>query len=125
MTFWEQSGPLGDLHELEVFEFYDQPVLLSCRSESGSLYLIVLVDADGGDEEWLCAGASPHRLKDVRSGVIDLRTAFSSTEDGRIYVVSYPASGQARFRSMLSRQVPDKFLPTAGAKLDIRPEATS
>ena len=35
---------LGRLELLETFEYYDQPVLFSCKNNDGYLYLVVASD---------------------------------------------------------------------------------
>ncbi|MCE2400451.1 hypothetical protein J4G08_06130 [Candidatus Poribacteria bacterium] len=35
---------LGKLEIVETYEYYDQPVLYSCRNAAGHLYLVVAAD---------------------------------------------------------------------------------
>ena len=48
--------PILGIHEiLETFEYYDQPVLFSCKCKNtdGHLYLVVAADESDQDEIWL------------------------------------------------------------------------
>ena len=75
---------LGRLEILETFEYYDQPVLFSCKNAAGHLYLVVAADENDQHETWLYAGVSEERLKLIRSGAIDLHDAFADLEDGYV-----------------------------------------
>ena len=89
---------LGKLELIEVYEFYDQPILFSCRNASDAIFMGVFAD-EGDFETWLYIGVSLHRL--IRSGAIDLHS------DGVIFQclmmsnASKCLSLQLKFRSML------------------------
>lgn len=65
---------LGRLEILETFEYYDQPVLFSCKNAAGHLYLVVAADENEQHETWLYAGVSEERLK-----LIDLERLTCTT----------------------------------------------
>ena len=46
---------LGKLEIVEVYEYYDQPVLYSCKNAMGHFYLVVAADEDDQYLTWLCA----------------------------------------------------------------------
>ena len=54
---------LGSCEIIETYVFYDEPVLFSCRNESGQLYLGVFSDKTQNDETWLYARVSIDRPK--------------------------------------------------------------
>ncbi len=68
----------GPLEIVEVYEYYDQPILFTCKSLTGICYLVVWLGEDEDDEEdtqgdkWLFAPLSQRRFEAVRSGLIDL-----------------------------------------------------
>ncbi len=41
---------LGRLEIVETFEYYDQPVLFSCKNAAGRLYLVVAADENERNE---------------------------------------------------------------------------
>ena len=51
------NSTLGRLEILETFEYYDQPVLFSCKNVAGHLYLVVAADENDQNETWLYAGS--------------------------------------------------------------------
>jgi hypothetical protein len=100
------DNPLfGPLDIVEVYEYYDQPILFTCKSITGSYYLVVWLgeifsddeddeDDEDGDEgdKWLFAPMSQQRFESVRSGLIDLHAAFARVETGVLYTVIEPIS---------------------------------
>ena len=53
------ESPLGTLHMVEVYDFYDGPRLFSCASETGSLYLGYWADQDERGDAWIYVNVSP------------------------------------------------------------------
>ena len=68
---------LGKLEIVEIYEYYDQPVLYSCKNASGHFYLVVAAAEDDQFLTWLCVAVSMERLNLIRSGKIDLYDAFA------------------------------------------------
>ena len=112
---------LGRLEIVEIYEYYDQPVLFSCKNAAGHLYLVVAADENDQYETWLYAGVSTERLNLIRSGGIDLHDAFADPEDGCILQVKFPYSDQTELQieSVQSNQIPEDMLPTSGECLDL------
>ena len=104
MAFLPQGTTLGKLEPIEVYEFYDQPLLFSCRNASGSIFLAVSIDENDDFETWLYVSMSPNRFRNVRSGAIDLHDAFADAEDGIVYEVrtSYDVAGEVNVRNIPS-----------------------
>lgn len=121
MTFWQRSNDLGKLEVLEVYEYYDRPVLLSLSSPTGSTYLAVLADVGEHEDQWLCVAISRLRLEGVRSGAIDLSVAFSNPEDERIFRFSVPSDPllPVAFQSNLPAEITDDWLPVPGARIEL------
>src|SRR4051812_5327259 len=121
MTFWLRSNVLGRLEVLEVYAYYDRPVLLACRNASDGLYLAVLAEETSTAEDWLCVAVSLSRLQYVRSGGIDLHTAFAAPEDGIVYHFSVPNDESSRitFDSVSAGDISPEWLPAPNAKLEL------
>ena len=113
---------LGQLEILETFEYYDQPVLFSCKNAAGHLYLVVAADENEQHETWLYAGISEGRLKLIRSGAIDLHDAFADPEDGCLIqaMVPYGDKGPPQFESIPANQIPEDLLPIQGESLYLK-----
>ena len=56
MGYLPQSTHLGKLELIEVYEFYDQPILFSCRNASDAIFMGVFADEDDDFETWLYIG---------------------------------------------------------------------
>ncbi|MBI1926947.1 hypothetical protein HYR99_22220 [Candidatus Poribacteria bacterium] len=120
MAFLPQGTTLGKLEPIEVYEFYDQPLLFSCRNASGSIFLAVSIDENDDFETWLYVSMSPNRFRNVRSGAIDLHDAFADAEDGIVYEVrtSYDVAGEVIVRNIPSHGLSPKILPLPGEFLE-------
>ena len=112
---------LGRLEILETFEYYDQPVLFSCKNAAGHLYLVVAADENEQNETWLYAGVSEERLSLIRSGAIDLHDAFAAPEDGFLVqaIVPYDNRTPFRFETIQPDKLSKDMLPIPGERLDL------
>src|SRR3954462_14864702 len=90
MRFHPNLRLFGALELLEVYEFYDAPLLVSCHAATGTVYLAVAVSDSLESEEWLYIAMSRDRFAQVRSGRVDLRSAFAGPEDGISFLANVP-----------------------------------
>ena len=120
MGYLPQSTHLGKLELIEVYEFYDQPILFACRNASDAIFIGVFADEDDDFETWLYIGVSPHRFKQIRSGTIDLHDAFSEVEDGIIFQIKVSHDEQMPVSMPISAtQIPDDMLPLPGEFINL------
>lgn len=120
MGYLPQLTHLGKLELIEVYEFYDQPILFSCRNASDAIFMGVFADEDDNFETWLYVGVSPQRFKQIRSGAIDLHDAFSEVEDGIIFQIKVPHNEQIPESMPISAtQIPDDMLPLPGEFINL------
>lgn len=112
---------LGKLEIVEVYEYYDQPVLYSCKNALEHFYLVVAAAEDAQFLTWLCVAVTIERLNLIRSGKIDLHDAFADSENPYAIQVRVPyeehASVQTNF--IQSNQIPEDMLPIPGECLDL------
>jgi hypothetical protein len=115
---------LGKLEIIEVYEYYDQPVLYSCKNAAGHLYLVVAAAEDAQFLTWLCVAASTERLNLIRSGKIDLHDAFADSENPYTIQVRVPYEEHASVQTdfIQSNQIPEDMLPMPGECLDLETE---
>jgi hypothetical protein len=66
-------------HTTTLF-YYDGPQVFEARDDIGGHYIAVMVEPQSGEESYLVTGAAPERLRQFRSGTLDLRTLL--TEGG-------------------------------------------
>lgn len=115
---------LGQLELVETYEFYDRPILFSGRRATGEYYLVVLADESVASDTWWFVAMSEGRFKFVRSGGIDLKDAFRTSEDGSVLQVVVPkvGGGAPAIASLPVANLRDDLLPDAGEKLELRTE---
>ena len=115
---------LGKLEIVEIYEYYDQPVLYSCKNASGHFYLVVAAAEDAQFLTWLCVAVSLERLNLIRSGKIDLHDAFTDSENPYAIQVKVPYEEQASVQTdfIQPNQIPEDMLPIPGECLDLETE---
>lgn len=112
----------GPLELVEVYEFFDKPVLASYRDTKGTLFLAVLIDETReGDETWLYVPLSEGRFQLLRTGAVDLHTAFKQPEEGVTYEVRIPGDRlvPAAVTPLSSAMLTDEMLPTPGEHIEL------
>ncbi len=116
---------LGKLEIIEIYEYYDQPVLFSCKNAAGHLYLVVAADEDEFCLTWLCVAVSVERLNLIRSGTIDLHDAFAEPENTYVIQVKVPYQehDSVKLDSIVSHKIPEEMLPLPGERLDLNLES--
>jgi hypothetical protein len=103
---------LGRLEIVEIYDYYNQPVLFFCKDADGNLYLVVAADENDEYETWLYANVSVDRLKLIHSDKIDLHDAFSNTEDGSVFQVKFPYNDSTPLAEFVkSNQISEDMLP--------------
>ena len=90
---------LGKLEIVEVYDYFNVPILFSCRNSVSHLYIVIFADHSPEYETWLYVEVSLMRLNLIRSGVVDLHDAFSKPEMGRLLKVMIPHGNSAEFNS--------------------------
>ncbi len=114
---------LGKLEIVEIYDYYDQPVLFSCKNTDGDLYLVVAADENDQYETWLYAQISVDRLNLIRSDTIDLHDAFADTEDGNVFQVKFPYDDTTPLTEQVkSSQISEDMIPDSGEYLELRPK---
>ena len=115
---------LGKLEIIEIYDYYDQPVLFCCKSAEGRYYLGVAADKNDDHETWFYVGISAERLNLVRSGAIDLHDAFAEPEDTFLLreIIPYDAQTEPRMERIQPAQISKDMLPMPGEFLDLETE---
>ena len=76
---------IGDLSYKKIYGFYDEPLLFSCASLTGSLYLLLRQPSE--TPEWLAVEVSEQRLNSLENNGMETRQAFVEPENGFLYRV--------------------------------------
>jgi hypothetical protein len=120
MSILPTASFLGKLEIIEVYEYYDKPVLFTCRNAVDTTYLVVLVSESDASSTWLYAALSRSRLQDIRQSKVDLYTAFTQAEDELVYEVTvFQTSHPAQLRVLPITALSDEQLPMRGAFLNL------
>ena len=117
---------LGKLEIIEIYDYYDQPILFACKNAAGHLHLVVAADENDHYETWIYARVSAERLNLIRSGIIDLHDAFADSENGHLLQVKFSYNNPAlpQIQHLESNQIPKDILPTPGERLELETETS-
>jgi hypothetical protein len=122
MKLLPQYPPLVNLEIIEIYEYYeyyDFPCLFSCQNPSGQIFWAVSIDETPADKTWLYSPMSKSRLKDIRSGNIDLYDAFKKSENGFIYQAVISENDNLDVVEVIfCEKLNDECLPVAGETID-------
>ncbi|QSJ17567.1 hypothetical protein JYQ62_01420 [Nostoc sp. UHCC 0702] len=116
MSFLPERTILGNLEIIEVYDFYDKPVLFSCKNKSGLIYIVLCVDSSDFVEIWLYAPISSLRFKSAVQGGVELRDIFINAEDAFVYQVEIPYEDNSNpvITTLYCSEIPDNYLPELG-----------
>jgi hypothetical protein len=120
MSLLPQFTHLGNLEIFEIYGYYDKPCFFSCRNRAEHTFLAILVDATSDFDRWLYAPISLGRLDYIKSGGIDLRSAFSKAENGFVFDVKvfYDDNRSSNIETLACTDLTDDLLPVEGEFLD-------
>lgn len=111
---------LGNLHIIDIFDYFDKPLFMGLVNELGHSFLAKLADEDDEIETWLFLPISNPRYFEVKAGNIDIQTAFKNPEIGYLYkaILSLAEKELLRFEKITPDLIPPIYLPPEGDKLD-------
>ena len=111
------------IHPTDVLAYYDGVQVFAGRDSIGGNYVGMLVDVVGDYDRYVVTGAKPERLRQFRSGMLDLRTLLLEAPDGEWYLTF--ADGEYGDPLTLDPQYghleQTDFLPEPGFLLDDAP----
>ncbi len=112
---------LGKLEMVEVYNYYDIPILFLCENAASQLYIVFFADRLPDHDVWLYAEVSIARLNLIRAGKIDLFDTFSKPEMDRLLKVIIPSNNSVEFSSefILPSELSEDIFPPVNDYLDI------
>ena len=90
---------LGTLEIVEIYDYYNGPLLFSCKDSESELYIVIFADYLPEHEMWLYAAVSHVRLNQIVSGIVNLHDAFFKPETGRLLKAMIPHKNSGEFHS--------------------------
>ncbi len=90
---------LGELEIIEVYEYFNMPLLFSCKNLVGSFYIVLCAEDLPEHDMWLYTEVSLKRLNLLRSGVINVHDVFAKPEMGRLLKARIPKNNSTEFNS--------------------------
>ena len=90
---------LGELEIVEIYDYFNVPILFSCRNAVSHLYIVLFADYLPEYETWLYVEVSPMRLNLIRSGKVNLHDAFSKPEMGCLLKAMIPHNNSGELNS--------------------------
>lgn len=118
---YPSSTILGKLRIIEIYEFYNMPVLFACKNRTGHIYIAVWIDETQEQDLWLYAPISPERFTMMREGKIDLHDVFTKTEDGFVLEVTVRKTPElfSEIKRVPVEELDESWAPPSGDYLDI------
>lgn len=109
-------------HTTTLF-YYDGPQVFEARDAIGGHYVAVMVEPENSHDRYLVTGVAPERLRQFRSGTLDLRSLLSEAGADEWYLAT-AATGLEQPLTLVSQNAPlagSGFLPDADFVLHDRP----
>ena len=111
------------IHPAGTLYYYDGPQVLEARDAIGGHYIAVMVDHLEDHCRYLVAGVAPERLRQFRSGILDLRTLLVDADAHEWYLASAPMGPEQlmTLEPQHTSLVGSGLLPAEGFVLHDRP----
>jgi hypothetical protein len=109
---------LGKLEILEVFEFYNIPLLFTCGNKNNDIYIVECLSEDANYCTWLYSHISDETALNLRRGIIDFRTAILSSVNDYFYLIDLYFDNKFEIKFLRKENINDDMLPFSGEKID-------
>ncbi len=76
---------------LDTLFAYDGPQIFEARDASGGYYLALAVEVENARDRYLVVSVSPERLRQFRTGTLDLRSLLAENGEGEWYLATAEA----------------------------------
>ncbi|QEO15621.1 hypothetical protein FLP10_15175 [Agromyces intestinalis] len=117
---WISGTPMGEVDVIEVLVEYDGPRVVIAQSTTDQYYLAGWAKEASDADTWLFVPISRARIPMVRSGGVDLRSAFTHPE-GVVYILHIPLDEvePIAFEIANGTHLPEEWLPDKDYRLDL------
>ena len=106
-----------------ILYYYDGPQVIEARDTIDGHYIAVMVAPEEKHDRYLVAGVAPERLRQFRSGMLDLRTLLAESDTEEWFIGSAPAGPDQLMALQVQHTslVHSELLPDGGFVLHDRP----
>ena len=106
-----------------ILYYYDGPQVIEARDTIGGHYIAVMVAPEEKHDRYLVAGVAPERLRQFRSGMLDLRTLLAESDTEEWFIGSAPAGSDQLMALQVQHTslVHSELLPDGGFVLHDSP----
>lgn len=112
----EAANELRVLNIIEVYAYYDTPLLYAAKNVNGRIYLCLNVRDDDYGQEWIYSYMSEDMFQSVHNGHTSFYSAIRGVDEGRvIYRCMNKKEQSFEYRSI--RDIPDSMLPYPDEKV--------
>jgi len=109
---------LGELEIINIYVYYDQPWIFSCKDKNEQLYFCLCADEDERGQRWLYLPVSKHKLFEIESGSISIYSAFKSANVKYVFNVYISFDNELDEISLIKpSDIEDDCLPDKDIKL--------
>lgn len=123
MSFLLEARSLEELETIEEYDYFNRPLLFSCRNSAGQIFFAIWVKETKDFELYLCVPMSQQRFEYVDKGTIDIRDAFLKSESGFVYEVKILRENSPDVISTIPcEKINEKWLPPVGESLKSDPQ---
>lgn len=109
-----------DFKIVEIYEYYDFPLLFSCIDPASQIYIAFIAKRRPDYEMWLYVAVSPARFNLIRSGNIDLFDTFTKPENDELIQIIIPRNDSVNLSSdpVSPTELPEDIFPPVNDYLD-------
>jgi len=121
MSVLPENTFLGNLEIIEIYEYFDRPLLFACKNTADSIFVVLHESETDTSDTWIYLTVSVQRLNHIRSGAMDLYSAFKKAETGFVWRVRMNRNeiADVEIVAVSVFQLHDDQLPDAGEALNL------
>lgn len=115
---------LGELEIVDIFEFYDMPLLFTCINKAGDIFIAVAVEEGEDFYKWIYSKISEDDVLKLKTAKIDFRDSFLASKNGYVFNVVVYEDAPTVVTPLSVSDLDDDFLPCVGEFAGIEDEYT-
>lgn len=118
--FFATVNGIGKLSYREIYGFYEVPLMFSCTTQAGGLFVLLRLTSDN-TPAWLAVDISSTQLNKLERNEIELRSIYLKPENGYVYRI-YGTSDPLEAEILMPEKLTEDMLPFEGEYLDYNGE---